>query len=689
MKKLVRHGMSLLALVAMGYTSQAQRFAATVLDYTNQNPATEHEFGFSTTAFNDYSIYGTQFNQTINVYKGNALLFQAVSPEYLQPQGQSFGHSLAMNQNWIAASAFQDDLTPSDPNTYTHGRVYLSKNINGVPQNNFTSNITAQTPATLDYYGKSIDMSGQWLVVGAPGSSATGKGYIEIWKETATSWERKQRIQPANLATGAEYGFSVAIHGDYLVVGAPGIQTVFVYKNTNNVWALHSSFTPDLSTWKRFPTALSLFGFDVDVYDNKIIVGDGSTAVQKAAVLTINATTTTLSQTLLPPGYSATQFTHYGWYGYSVAIGEDKAVVGAPNQYGPDITDKQAEGKVFFYGNNLQYLGYMNTIAPANKETRGLGKSVSIDGEYVLAGAENTNNLATPRTNEGLAFRTPFYYVTETGNTPPAVSITSPTPASNYTAPATVTIEAFANDADGSINRVEFYQSGGTYLGSDNTAPYTFTLTNVAAGNKYVYVKAFDNQGAMAINDVSYTVNSSLPPATISGPVCGSKNQTLLYEVSAALRTNATGFNWYYTGSNQGLTPVSGSTYKANLATGNNFSAGQICVGINYSSAPYYASYCIDVTTCSSNREAAALDNVSLTEGKLTSYPNPFTTTSTIDLPAGASVASIQVLDATGKIVLTTQATGSVTFGNELSAGIYLVKVETSAKTEFIKVVKE
>ena len=693
MKKLVRHGMSLLALVAIGYTSQAQKFAATMLDFTNQSPI-EHEFGFSSVEFNGYSIYGTEFNQTVNVYKDNALLFQAVSPYYHQTNSRSFGHAVAMNQDWVAIGAYQDDATPNNVDSDFEGRVYLSKNINGVPQNNFSTSITPLTPGNRDQFGEVIDISGEWMVIGAPSNGEVNKGYIEIWKQTATGWERKQKLQPAGLPNGARFGFSVAIHNDYIVAGAPTAQKVFVFKKTNEVWALHSSYTPDLAVWAGSRSAnanggyYSYFGHDVDVYDNKIIVGDPYSSIQKAAILTINASTTVLSQTLLPPGYSETQFTHYGGYGHSVAINEDRAVVGAPIEYGPDIADKRLEGKVFFYADNFQYKGYMNAGNPAGKLVRGLGRSVDLNGEFVLVGAEFTNNTVTNRDIEGVAFRMPFYYINESGNTPPSVAITSPTVNSVYYAPATVTFNAYANDADGTINRVEFYQNS-TLIGTDYSAPYTFTANNISAGSKYFYVKAFDNQGAMALNDVLFTVNTSLPPATISGPACGSKNQTLLYELEASKRVNATGYNWYYTGSNQGLTTVSGAAYKVNMATGNSFSAGQLCVGVNYSTAPWYASYCIDVIACSSNREAAALDNVVLTESKLTSYPNPFTTTSTIDLPAGSSVASIQVLDATGKVVLTTQATGSVTFGNELSAGIYLVKVETSAKTEFIKIVKE
>jgi chitinase len=82
------------------------------------------------------------------------------------------------------------------------------------------------------------------------------------------------------------------------------------------------------------------------------------------------------------------------------------------------------------------------------------------------------------------------------GNTPPAVSITSPANNANFTAPATVTIQASASDADGSVTKVEFF-NGSTSLGSVTAAPYSYTWSNVAAGTYTITAKATDNSGAV------------------------------------------------------------------------------------------------------------------------------------------------------------------------------------------------
>jgi len=81
------------------------------------------------------------------------------------------------------------------------------------------------------------------------------------------------------------------------------------------------------------------------------------------------------------------------------------------------------------------------------------------------------------------------------GNQPPVVSLTGPTGSQVFTAPATINLAATASDTDGSVARVDFL-NGSTVIGSDTSAPYTFTWTNVAAGSYAVAARAVDNAGA-------------------------------------------------------------------------------------------------------------------------------------------------------------------------------------------------
>ncbi|OON67165.1 glycosyl hydrolase [Hymenobacter sp. CRA2] len=96
-----------------------------------------------------------------------------------------------------------------------------------------------------------------------------------------------------------------------------------------------------------------------------------------------------------------------------------------------------------------------------------------------------------------------------TTNTPPTVSLTSPSAGASFTAPASITISANAADANGTVSKVEFFQ-GSTKLGEDTSSPYSFTWSNVAAGSYSITARATDNAGATTTSSaVNVTVTSS------------------------------------------------------------------------------------------------------------------------------------------------------------------------------------
>lgn len=94
-------------------------------------------------------------------------------------------------------------------------------------------------------------------------------------------------------------------------------------------------------------------------------------------------------------------------------------------------------------------------------------------------------------------------------NNPPTVSITSPANNATFTAPANITINASAEDSDGTITQVEFLQ-GTTSLSVDTSAPYSYAWNSVAAGSYTLTAKATDNAGATTTSAVvNVTVNAS------------------------------------------------------------------------------------------------------------------------------------------------------------------------------------
>jgi beta-glucanase (GH16 family) len=103
----------------------------------------------------------------------------------------------------------------------------------------------------------------------------------------------------------------------------------------------------------------------------------------------------------------------------------------------------------------------------------------------------------------------------ETANSAPTVTITSPTEGDNPPA-GDITIEVDASDADGSVATVEFYE-GTTYLGEDDTAPFSLLWTGVADGCFEILAKAIDDNGAFGTDGADITVGSGCGQAPFHG----------------------------------------------------------------------------------------------------------------------------------------------------------------------------
>ena len=79
-------------------------------------------------------------------------------------------------------------------------------------------------------------------------------------------------------------------------------------------------------------------------------------------------------------------------------------------------------------------------------------------------------------------------------NKAPTVKITSPANGASFTAPVNIILSADADDVDGRILKVDFYD-GSTLIFSETAAPYSRKWFDVPAGNHSITAKATDNNG--------------------------------------------------------------------------------------------------------------------------------------------------------------------------------------------------
>ena len=142
------------------------------------------------------------------------------------------------------------------------------------------------------------------------------------------------------------------------------------------------------------------------------------------------------------------------------------------------------------------------------------GNSTTLNDLTGLSGlARYVRILGTSRTTSyGYSILGVEVYGAGSSNNPPSVGVSSPANNASFSAPATVNITAIASDSDGSIALVEFY-NGETLLGTDNSGPYSYNWSNVAAGDYILTARAIDNSGLATVSSaVSITVGNTTNP---------------------------------------------------------------------------------------------------------------------------------------------------------------------------------
>ncbi|MDX1911653.1 MAG: Ig-like domain-containing protein, partial [Saprospiraceae bacterium] len=108
----------------------------------------------------------------------------------------------------------------------------------------------------------------------------------------------------------------------------------------------------------------------------------------------------------------------------------------------------------------------------------------------------------------------------EQSNLAPGIVITSPAPNSMYTAPASIAISAEANDMDGTVSVVEFFNGAQKIYEDVDGAPYAFVWDNAPAGIHILTARATDNLGARSVSapvEVIVLVNTA-PQVSLLNP---------------------------------------------------------------------------------------------------------------------------------------------------------------------------
>ena len=241
--------------------------------------------------------------------------------------------------------------------------------------------LEASDGSSFDYFGSSVDIHLNRIVVGASQMSGTGKSYIFQFNVPSNSWNEELIINGEN--SGDSFGSAISIHKNNLVIGAP-------FHNTSNGKIYIYEYNPLSLSWTNTHSVLgesgNQIGKSIDIYKDTIVYGIPTKNTGDGEALIIEKDLLGNWQTAIPigsgPSLSSDNF------GAAVAIHKDKILIGAPNGGGDN------NGEVFIYQNNGAAWSILNSLTPLtaySPMSANFGTSVSLSPTMIGVGTPSAN----------------------------------------------------------------------------------------------------------------------------------------------------------------------------------------------------------------------------------------------------------------------------------------------------------
>lgn len=307
-----------------------------------------------------------------------------------------FGRSVALDGDHAVVGAnLEDGEGGSD-----RGAAYIFDRDEGGTDNwGEMKKLTASEAADGDQFGTSVSIDGSTAVVGAPygdsGGADSGGAYIFYRDEGGDdNWGQEAILTASDAESGDRFGWSVAVSGNYAIVGAPyedsggadsGAAYVF-FRNEGgeNNWGQVAKLTAsDAESGDQFGWSVTIDGDTVVVGAN---VEDGS-GVDCGAAYIFDRNQGGDDNWGEVKKLTASDTQNGDFFGYSVAIDGDYVVVGALAKSGGGIY----RGAAYIYGRNEggddNWGEAMVLTSSDPQDFDYFGGSVAIDGNYILVGA--------------------------------------------------------------------------------------------------------------------------------------------------------------------------------------------------------------------------------------------------------------------------------------------------------------
>lgn len=263
-------------------------------------------------------------------------------------------------------------------------------------------------PVALDYFGTSVAVSGDTVLVGSPRTEAAGKsdaGVAYVFVRSGTTWTKQAELLAGDIGIQGNFGNAVALNGDEAVIGAPWQSgpgrrlrsgEVYLFSRSGTTWTQTASLqASDGATDDHLGDSVAFSG-------NVLIAGapeadlPGSKLDAGAAYLfTRSGMTWTQTAKLTAPDAALGDA-----FGTSVAATTDTVAISAPKA---DLMGKANAGAAYLFVNNAGTWDFVSKVVASDSIAGMLfGQALALQGNTLIAGASLA--AASGKTNAGAGY---------------------------------------------------------------------------------------------------------------------------------------------------------------------------------------------------------------------------------------------------------------------------------------------
>ena len=272
----------------------------------------------------------------------------------------------------LAVTVFSAAATMTDKNVVVSQRNQQSSRNSDWLQ---IAKINASEAIPDNIFGFSVSIDGDYAVVGEDYSSSNGSAYI--FKREGTTWTKEASLTASDSTLGNAFGYSVAINGDSVIIGAPGVNewtgAAYIFTRTGTSWTQQAKLIASDGLIGDD------FGFSVSLNGDYALIGASYAGTGwSGSAYVFKRTGTSWAQEAKLSASDGEAEDQFGW---SVSISGDTAVVGS-------VYDDARTGSAYVYTRSGTTWADEKKLTASDAALQdAFGVSVSIDGDTIVVGA--------------------------------------------------------------------------------------------------------------------------------------------------------------------------------------------------------------------------------------------------------------------------------------------------------------